>query len=426
MSNRPRPLTDTVRTGTGQMQVVVIGAAFPRHPEAGVDRVNVRRVRALSARAPVVAVVPTPWAPPGLRGPSGRWAAYVATPRRAEIDGVQLFYPRYVQVRGMGPWAGVTMAIGAAGIVRQLRHAGRCDVLLAQDILPEGLAAVLLGRWIGVPAACLGRGTDVHGLTHASSMTRGMVRWTLERVAGIGVVAAALGETLNRVAGTAACTLLEDGIDLEHFAPGCARNARRALGIDADTRLVLYAGRLVDGKGLDTLLDAFGLLRATVPHAMLALVGSGRLLTALERRAVAQGQGDAVRVVGEVAQRRIADWMRAAEVVVLPSEAEGFPNVVREALACGRPVVATPVGDVPRVLTADAGRLVPPRDPAALAHAIADVLGKRWDAATIRAHVSDMTWERSAETTARFLTAALSAASAADGLRNAAPEASAA
>src|SRR4029077_5027335 len=137
--------------------------------------------------------------PPGVRRTAGGWAACAAIPRRAEIDGVQLFYPRYVQVRGMGPWAGVTMAIGAAGIVRQLRHAGRSDVVLAPDILPEGLAAVLPGRWIGVPAACRGRGPDVHGLLRASSMTRGMVRWTLERVAGIGVVAAALGETLNRV-----------------------------------------------------------------------------------------------------------------------------------------------------------------------------------------------------------------------------------
>jgi len=190
--------------------------------------------------------------------------------------------------------------------------------------------------------------------------------------------------------------------------------------------VVLYAGRLVDGKGLDFLVDAFGLLRATVPNAMLALVGSGRLRTALECRAVAQGLGGAVRFVGEVAYRRIADWMRAAEVVVLPSEAEGFPNVVREALACGRPVVGTPVGDVPRVLTADVGRLVPPHDPAALAHAIADVLGRRWDAATIRARVSHMTWERSAEATARFLTAATSAAPAADSQRSVAPGAPAA
>ena len=336
---------------------------------------------------------------------------------------MQLFYPRYVQVRGMGPWAGVTMAIGAAGIIRQLRRAGRCDVLLAQDILPEGLAAVLLGRWIGVPAACLGRGTDVHGLPRASSMTRGIARWTLARMAAVGVVAAALGETLARVAGSAACTLLEDGIDLEHFAPGCARNARRALGIDEDRRLVLYAGRLVDGKGLDTLLDAFAAPARDGAGRPARAGGVGAAPDRARAPRGGAGQGDAVRVVGEVAHPRIADWMRAAEVVVLPSEAEGFPNVVREALACGRPVVATPVGDVPRVLTADAGRLVPARDPAALAQAIADVLARRWDPAAIRAHVSDMTWERSAEATARFLTAALSAAPVADGRRSEAQEA---
>ena len=102
--------------------------------------------------------------------------------------------------------------------------------------------------------------------------------------------------------------------------------------------------------------------------------------------------------------------MQAADVVVLPSEAEGMPNVVREALACGRPVVATPVGDVPRVVSADAGVLVPPGNPAALADALATVLARRWDPAGLRALVSDMTWERNAEATARFLAAAMEAA----------------
>src|SRR5262249_7941269 len=159
--------------------------------------------------------------------------------------------------------------------------------------------------WLGLPVACLGRGTDVHGLMRASSVTRGIVRWTLARMTAIGVVAAALGETLARVAGPPACTLLEDGVDLQPFPPGSARPARRALGIDESTRVVLYAGRLAGGKGLDTLLDAFVLLRATVPDAMLALVGSGQLQSVLGRRAAAEGLGGTVRVVGEVAHRRI-------------------------------------------------------------------------------------------------------------------------
>ena len=87
------------------MHVVLLGSAFPGRPEAGVDRVHVRRALSLAARVPVVVVVPTPCAPPRLAGPSGRWARYAATPRRAEIDGVRLLFPRYLQAPGMGPWS---------------------------------------------------------------------------------------------------------------------------------------------------------------------------------------------------------------------------------------------------------------------------------------------------------------------------------
>jgi teichuronic acid biosynthesis glycosyltransferase TuaC len=388
------------------MHVVLIGSAFPGRPETGVDRVHVRRALALAAHFPVEVVVPTPWAPPSLRGPGGRWARYAATPRRAEIDGVRLLFPRYLQVPGMGPLAGVAMAFGAVAAVGRLRRERHCDVLFAQAVLPEGLAAVLLGRWLGVPVACLGRGTDVHGLPRASATTRRLARWTLRRSAAVGVVAEALTGTLAGMECGAPCTVLPGGVDLEHFAPGSARDARRALGVDEDARLILYVGRLAGGKGLDTLLEAFRALRTTVPNAVLALVGSGPLYTRLERRVLAGGFARSVRLAGEAPHQAVPQWMRAADVIVLPSEAEGFPNVVREALACGRPVVATPVGDLPRVLTADTGRLVPRRDPAALADAIAGVLAQRWDPARIRAHVSEMTWERNAEATARFLAAA--------------------
>src|SRR5262249_2461592 len=68
-----------------RMHVVLLGSAFPGRRAAGVDRVHVRRALSLAARVPVVVVVPTPWVPPALGGPSARWARYAATPRRAEI-----------------------------------------------------------------------------------------------------------------------------------------------------------------------------------------------------------------------------------------------------------------------------------------------------------------------------------------------------
>jgi glycosyltransferase involved in cell wall biosynthesis len=392
------------------MHVVLLGSAFPGNPEAGIDRVHVRRALALAARVPVVVVVPTPWAPPALPGPGGRWARYAATPMGAEIDGVRLLFPRYLQVPGMGPWAAVAMALGAMTAVARLRRQGQCDVLFAQAVLPDGLAAVLLGRRLSVPVACLGRGTDVHGLPAASATTRWLAGWTVRRAAAVGAVAEALARTLARMAGGAPCTVLPGGVDLELFAPGSACDARRALQVDEHARLVLYVGRLADGKGLDTLLEAFRALRTAFPDALLALVGSGPLHARLERRVLADGMARRVRLAGEAPHQLIPQWMRAADVVVLPSEAEGMPNVVREALACGRPVVATPVGDVPCLLNTDVGRLVPPNDPAALADAIASALARRWDPAALRAHVSGMTWERNAEATARFLASALEAA----------------
>jgi glycosyltransferase involved in cell wall biosynthesis len=84
----------------------------------------------------------------------------------------------------------------------------------------------------------------------------------------------------------------------------------------------------------------------------------------------------------------VAVWMAAADLVTLPSYMEGCPNVVLEALACGRPVVATNVGGIPEIMSDSCGRLVPPRNAAALAEAIRSVLATTWDAATISAQRS--------------------------------------
>ena len=82
----------------------------------------------------------------------------------------------------------------------------------------------------------------------------------------------------------------------------------------------------------------------------------------------------------------VAIWMAAADLVTLPSYMEGCPNVVLEALASGRPVVATNVGGIPEIMSDECGCLVPPRDPVELTRALASVLDKTWDAETISAY----------------------------------------
>jgi glycosyltransferase involved in cell wall biosynthesis len=296
----------------------------------------------------------------------------------------------------------MSMALGATRLVRRLRRAGRCDVLFAQSILPDGLAAAAIGRWAGVPAACLGRGTDVNVTGQRSAAGRFFLRWTV-RHSSVAVVAHDLAATLQRIAGAAGPVVLYDGIDLERFAPGDRAAARRQLGLADESPLVLFVGRLVPGKGLPELLEAFARLHGRHPGVHLALVGDGPLRRQLADGVAERGLGAHVRLVGEVPYEHIPLWLQAADVFTLPSEAEGFPNVIREALACDRPVVATAVGDVSRVVGPDVGRLVRVGDPAELCEALLAALETRWLPGRARAKVLDMTWEANGHATYEFL-----------------------
>lgn len=156
----------------------------------------------------------------------------------------------------------------------------------------------------------------------------------------------------------------------EELGPGPGRDR----SADGPCRLV-WAGRIAPEKGLDDLLRAMTDLVAVGRDVRLDVVGDGPTRPALERDAAARGLDGRVRWLGYIGDRgAYLDALRAADLFVLSSRAEGLPKVVVEAMAAGVPVVATRVGAVPALLDdGRRGRLVPPGDPAALAAAIGDL-----------------------------------------------------
>jgi len=148
------------------------------------------------------------------------------------------------------------------------------------------------------------------------------------------------------------------------------------LSVPSDARLIVAAGRLELRKGFDTLLDAFARLRD--PAAHLAIAGDGPAAASLAQRAADAGVAERVHWLGFRADlHRI---MAAADVFVHASRREGMANVVLEAMAASRLVVATDVAGVREALAARDGRavagwIVPPDDAAALAAALTDALG---------------------------------------------------
>ena len=179
-----------------------------------------------------------------------------------------------------------------------------------------------------------------------------------------------------------------NGCDLSVFQVRDRLEARERLHLDPASEIVLYIGRMDVKKGLRELVGAAAALRPQRRDLHVYLVGEGPDRHLIESAIQSNSATSYIHALPGCSFDEVAVWMTAADLVTLPSYMEGCPNVVLEALACGRPVVATNVGGIPEILSDECGCLVPPREPVALAHALASVLDKNWDAAAISEHRS--------------------------------------
>jgi glycosyltransferase involved in cell wall biosynthesis len=172
-----------------------------------------------------------------------------------------------------------------------------------------------------------------------------------------------------------------NGVDAELFQPRDRAAARATLGLGSGP-LALYVGNLKEVKGVMDLAEAWPLVLRALPGATLAVVGDGPLKETFV--ASVASMGARVHLAGGQPLDQIPIWMAAADVIVLPSRNEGTPNVVLEAFASGRRVVASRVGGVPDLITRpELGALAAPRDPAAFAAAVVPALQARYDAAEV-------------------------------------------
>ena len=146
-------------------------------------------------------------------------------------------------------------------------------------------------------------------------------------------------------------------------------------------------------KGVRTLIEAMPAILAGEPRAQLALAGEGPMRAELEEQVQRLGVGDAVHFLGQL--RGVGPLMAAAEVIVSPGWSESFPYSILEAMGAQRPIVATDVGGVGEAITDGVtGRLIPARDPAALAQACTDLLAHRERAAALAAAARERVLER--------------------------------
>ncbi len=296
---------------------------------------------------------------------------------------------------------------------------GRYDLLHAHYWLSGQVAAVAKERW-GVP---LIQSMHTLGKVKNLALAAGDCAEPAARIRGEGEVVAAAdrlvantdeeARQLVDLYDAARCRVktVSPGVDLSVFRPGSASVARARLGLPADAVVLMFAGRIQPLKGPDIVLRAAAdLLRSSPALAgrlVVLFVGgpSGSEVGApgrLDALAAGLGIAGSVRMEPPCPQRELADWYRAATVVLVPSHSESFGLVALEAQACGTPVVAASVGGL-RTAVRDgySGILVEGHEPAAWARVLGELIASPGRLAQLSrgalAHASGFGWPKTAD-----------------------------
>ena len=270
----------------------------------------------------------------------------------------------------------------------------RPDVLLASWGFPDAVASLVWCRILGIPAVIKVHGSDIN-VKATMPGQRAQICWALRKAGAVVAVSDALCQRLiNLGIPKEKIRLIYNGVDLDVFVPEPQIEARKSLGIKLHQRSILFVGNLEITKGCKELVLSFSDLFKENENVHLYFIGRGRAEKELKGLAGSTGCLNNVHFWGEVEHADLTRWYNAADLICLPSYNEGVPNVLLEAMACGLPVVATNVGGIPEIVSAENGLLVKRKDTKGLAVALRTALAKNWDAEAIIGSIQHYSWDR--------------------------------
>jgi glycosyltransferase involved in cell wall biosynthesis len=282
--------------------------------------------------------------------------------------------PAWTAGREMSPrvWAAIMTRVHlAARLVEQ--HDVR--LISAYNLLAGAPVGAIVAELYRLPLVITNLGEI---FSHRSLVLRelGMIRHALARATVLTSLTRHCADSYREVGLTPPVQVLHYGIDVHRFGAVPGDAARRDLGLAATAPVVLYVGRLVRDMGLHTLLAAAPTILTALPEARLLIVGAeGDLRPEAERLATAYAGRVTVRA--NVPEAELPVMYAAATLVVAPTLGHRACGslAAAEAMAAGKPVVATRVGGIPEyVADGETGVLIPPDDPPALAAAVTTLL----------------------------------------------------
>lgn len=329
------------------IKILTFSTLYPNaaQPTHGIFVENRLRHLLESGEIEVKVVAPVPWFP--LTNPVfGKYGNFAKVPEHEVRHGIEIWHPRYWVLPKIGMnIAPLLMARAAKKTVRRICEQGfDFDLIDAHYFYPDGVAACILANSLGKPFVVTARGTDIN-LIPRHNLPKQWILWAARKSRAMISVCQALKNEMAKI-GIAAdkVTALRNGVDLDFFNPGNREEIRKQLNISG--KALLSVGYLIERKGHHLVIEAVSRL----PDVRLYIAGEGEMSVRLHQLASSLDVADRVVFLGALDRESLRRYMIAADALVLASSREGMANVLLESIACGTPVVATPLWGTPEVV----------------------------------------------------------------------------
>jgi teichuronic acid biosynthesis glycosyltransferase TuaC len=377
------------------MKLLTFSTLFPNtvKPSHGIFVETRLRYLLASGKVQSKVVAPVPWFP-SSHPRFGDYAAFSKVARTETRYDIEVRHPRYLVIPKIGmtaaPW--LLAQASKAEIGRIIDEGYDFDAIDAHYFYPDGVAAVMLGKYFNKPVVVTARGTDIN-LIPRYALPRKQLMWAANHAAGMITVCNALrDEMIGLGISGERIVALRNGVDLQRFQPTNRETARAELGIGGFT--VISVGVLDPRKAHDLTIGALALM----PDVKLLIAGIGPQRKNLEALAQRLGVAERVTFLGAVAQTELKTYYNAADAMILASSREGWANVLLESMACGTPVVASNVWGTPEVVASpEAGVLMRERTPQGIADAVRTLRDHYPEHAATRRYAENFSWDATTE-----------------------------
>lgn len=286
------------------------------------------------------------------------------------------------RLRAAALWQAPLFSLSLALQVRGLVLTERIDLIHAHWVIPSGAIAGWMASVNRKPLFISLHGSDMYLAGHGA-VFGGIARRALRQARGITACSQPLADSAVQLgASPRQVHVVPYGADPAQFRGQIpSAKLRGQLGLWQDALIILAAGRLVAKKGFDQIISAMPSILAAAPQARLVILGEGSERARLERLRAELHLNPQVLLPGAVPWISVADYLAASDVFVMPSvrdasgNLDGLPNVILEAMAAGRPVVAPHIAGIPLAVQDDVtGLLIDAATPEHLSNALVRLL----------------------------------------------------